>query len=108
MLARTRAIDRLRSRGSRKRLEEPLPSHAEFRSARLDPEQEAHSARERQRVASALQSLPFEQRAALELAMFSGLTHSELAIRLSLPLGTVKTRIRQGMMKLRVSLKESS
>jgi RNA polymerase sigma-70 factor (ECF subfamily) len=107
-LARNKAIDRLRSRGSRTRLEEPMPDHTELRSSGLDPEQEAQTTRSEQRVVNAMQSLPHEQREVLELAIFSGLTHSELALRLNQPLGTVKTRIRQGMMKLRVSLGEWS
>ena len=56
---------------------------------------------QRRRVLAALNTLKPEQRRALELAYFSGLSHSELADRLGLPLGTVKTRIRLGMMKLR-------
>jgi RNA polymerase sigma-70 factor (ECF subfamily) len=106
MLARTRAIDRLRSRQSRTRLEDPLPEQPDFAADILNPEQEAQGARQRQRVLSALQTLTPEQREAIELAVFSGFTHTELAVRLKQPLGTVKTRVRQGMMKLRVTLEE--
>ena len=56
---------------------------------------------QRRRVLAALNTLKPEQRQPLELAYFSGLSHSELAARLGLPMGTVKTRIRLGMMKLR-------
>ena len=64
--------------------------------------------RQRGRVRAALETLPREQREALELGFFSGLTHTELAVRLDQPLGTVKTRIRQGMIKLREILGEAT
>jgi len=57
------------------------------------------------RVAEALADLSPPQRAAIELAFFEGLSHSEIAERLNEPLGTVKTRVRLGMQKLRESLK---
>lgn len=106
MLARSRAIDRLRSRQSRATREETIPEHSEFPSLDPTPEQSTEANRQSQRVRSALASLPPEQREALELAVFSGLTHYELAAKLNQPLGTVKTRIRQGMMKLREFLME--
>ena len=106
MLARTRAIDRLRSRESRTRLEDPLPEKTQFPAVAPSPEQEAQGNRHRALVISALESLSPEQRQAVELAIFSGFTHSELAVRLNQPLGTVKTRVRQGMMKLRAALGE--
>jgi RNA polymerase sigma-70 factor (ECF subfamily) len=55
-------------------------------------------------VARALESLPQDQRVLIEQAYFQGLTQSELAERFKLPLGTVKTRIRTGMMALREQL----
>ncbi|HXF50183.1 MAG TPA: sigma-70 family RNA polymerase sigma factor [Dehalococcoidia bacterium] len=69
-----------------------------------DPGSLAVLVRERQAVREALSALPPEQRLAIELAYFGGLTQSEVAERLSLPLGTVKTRIRLGMQKLRAAL----
>lgn len=104
MLARTRAIDRLRSRESRTRMEDPLPEQTEFPASTPSPEQEAQERWHRDRVVSALETLSPEQRQAVELAVFSGFTHSELAVRLNQPLGTVKTRVRQGMIKLRATL----
>ncbi|HLX44673.1 MAG TPA: sigma-70 family RNA polymerase sigma factor [Bryobacteraceae bacterium] len=106
MLARSRAIDRLRSRQSRASREELLPEHIEFPSPDPTPEQSTEASRQREKVRSALASLPPEQREALELAVFSGLTHYELAAKLNQPLGTVKTRVRQGMIKVRQFLME--
>jgi RNA polymerase sigma-70 factor (ECF subfamily) len=59
-------------------------------------------------VRSALQQIPQEQREALELAFFGGLTHEEIADRLTAPLGTIKARIRRGLLKLRDFLKEET
>jgi RNA polymerase sigma-70 factor (ECF subfamily) len=58
-------------------------------------------------VRRALEQLPENQRSALELAYFEGLSQSEIASRLNQPLGTVKTRMQLGMKKLRESLKEA-
>ena len=104
MLARSRAIDRLRSGTARVRREQDVA-----RQAQLD----GHPAEaprgfdrllrdeRRRRVTAALGSLPDEQRAAIELAFFEGLSHREVAERLEAPLGTVKSRILLGMRKLR-------
>jgi len=59
-----------------------------------------------ERVRRALETLPEEQRQALELAYFEGLSHSEIAERTSQPLGTVKTRVRLGMEKLEALLED--
>ena len=56
------------------------------------------------RIRQSLNALPREQKEALELAYFSGLTHVEIAATLRVPLGTIKTRIRMGMDKLRIAL----
>ncbi|HTQ54832.1 MAG TPA: sigma-70 family RNA polymerase sigma factor [Bryobacteraceae bacterium] len=98
-IARTRAIDRLRAGGKRASFETPLEG-TDVRAAAVPPV-EPGVGRE---VAAALASLAPEQREAIELAYWHGYSHSELADRLGQPLGTVKTRIRMGMMKLRAQL----
>ncbi len=102
MLARSRAIDRLRSRAQRARdRQRPLDEVAPLRDAAPDPEEAAELAARRALVLSALAALSREQREAIELAYFSGLSQTEIAERSGAPLGTVKTRIRLGMLKLR-------
>jgi len=96
-IARNRGIDRLRANNVRVRAVEsaPLPVAAD------SPETRAALSEQQRAVACALQSLPQDQRVLIEQAYFLGLTQSELAERFDLPLGTVKTRIRTGMMALR-------
>ena len=106
VLARSRAIDRIRSRTARERREEPIVDQTLFPSGGNNPEEEFSVGQLRHKVRTALDSLSAEHRRAVELAFFSGLSHSELAERLGLPLGTVKTRIRSSMIKLRESLAE--
>jgi RNA polymerase sigma-70 factor (ECF subfamily) len=103
MLARSRAIDRLRSR-ARLRKEENLDQAVNIASAGETPERASWLGQQRSLVKRALETLSPEQREAIELAYFSGLTQNELAERLHQPLGTVKTRIRLGMIKLRERL----
>jgi RNA polymerase sigma-70 factor (ECF subfamily) len=100
-LTRSRALDRIRARTSRQRNLEPLPTERDLADKASTPEQETALGQERRIVLGALGQLPPEQRRAIELAFFDGLSHSEVAVALNEPLGTVKTRIRLGMMKLR-------
>jgi RNA polymerase sigma-70 factor (ECF subfamily) len=98
-IARTRAIDRLRARDSSARTEaqvaaQPAPPRAPSALELVERRQE------RERVQAALAALPEEQRAALELAYFEGLTHREIADRTQTPLGTVKTRLRLALEKV--------
>jgi RNA polymerase sigma-70 factor (ECF subfamily) len=102
-LARSRAIDRLRARRARPdRGAEPAPADIADRTVSVDLQ--LLSAEQVARVRAALDALPLLQRLAIELAYYEGLTHTEIAERLEQPLGTVKTRIRLAMMKLRESL----
>ena len=106
LLARSRAIDRLRGRGHRQRQRElPLEALVGPSVRNQDsPEESAWLGERRQIVRAALSTLPPEQRQAIELAFYLGLTHVELAAQLGLPLGTVKTHIRRGLFKLREQL----
>ncbi len=110
-ITRYRAIDVLRQRGAR-----PQQDNVEWAESALDlapdpandPEVAATLAMEQRRVRAAVALLPPEQREALALAFFRGLSHGEIAERLGQPLGTVKTRIRLGMQKLRDLLRDES
>jgi RNA polymerase sigma-70 factor (ECF subfamily) len=106
MLARTRAIDRLRARQARPDEDRGLEPAAAVPVPALgpSPEQAVVSADVAKRVKIALSGLPENQRSLLELAYYGGLTHSEIAEKIGIPLGTVKTRIRSGMDALRSAL----
>jgi RNA polymerase sigma-70 factor (ECF subfamily) len=99
-IARSRAIDRLRSRKQLVQREKPL-EEARAATAAVSAEETAARSEMRSLVCSALNTLPAEQREVIELAFYSGFSQSEIAARLGQPLGTVKTRTRRGMMKLR-------
>jgi RNA polymerase sigma-70 factor (ECF subfamily) len=104
-IARTRGIDRLRSGKHDFQSKEPLDSIGEARSTIASPEENTVMSERRLMVRSALDLLSAEQREVIELAYYSGLSHSEIALKLNQPLGTVKTRTRLGMMKLRDTLR---
>ncbi len=101
-VTRNRALDSLRSRALRAEGEMPLDVAIDGLLddtvfAKLDGE----------RVRTALSALPQEQRGPIELGFFGGITHEEIARRTETPLGTVKTRIRAGLRKMRSSLETS-
>ena len=103
-IARNLAIDRLRSKlGQARKAEVDIDVHSELSAEEhsSSPELAAARSQQQQFVAEALSSMPKEQRVLIEYAYFQGYTQSELAEHFSLPLGTVKTRIRTGMAALR-------
>lgn len=102
-ITRNRCVDRIRARGRRAGLVEALENEGWFESggegarvpeAGLEPE-------ELERVRRALEQLPPDQSQALRLAFMNGLSHHDIAEALGVPLGTIKARIRRGMLKLR-------
>ena len=105
-ITRHRAIDQLRRRGSRPEQHSvgwaQIPP--EWEPAVNGPESAVSLGMERERVRAAIASLPQEQQQVLALAYFQGLSQSQIAEATGLPLGTVKTRIRLGMQKLRERL----
>lgn len=106
-ITRNRAIDERRRLSRRFRREEPAtdePSEIRGHDRRDDPQLATDLAEERTLVRAALARLPEAQRQVIELAYFGGLTQTEIAERTGAPLGTVKTRVRLAMAKLRTTL----
>jgi RNA polymerase sigma-70 factor, ECF subfamily len=109
-LCRSRAIDRVRARGRRDAALDTLARSEggregpEASSAGAGPEEAADRMLKRRRIGAALGSLSQEQRRAVEMAYYEGLSHTEIAAALGAPLGTVKTRIRDGLLVLRQKL----
>jgi RNA polymerase sigma-70 factor (ECF subfamily) len=100
-VARNRTLDAVRSRSNRPTEEIPIDLPAESATdttvfARIDA----------QRVRGALSVLNEEQRTPIEMGFFAGITHEEIARRTGVPLGTIKTRIRTGLRRMRESLAE--
>jgi RNA polymerase sigma-70 factor, ECF subfamily len=105
-LARSRGIDRLRNLAARERV--ALAGAREPSEEVSDAMADAFRSEQRGLVTSALDQLPDEQRRPLMLAYFEGLTQSEIASKLNAPLGTVKTRMRTGLSRLRELLGNQS
>ena len=103
IIFRNKAIDRARARRRRQQLSEDAAE--EVPTLLGEPPEQADQAADRSeraaQVKSALESLPAEQRKCIEWAFLRGYTHHELAERLGEPLGTVKTNIRRGLLRLR-------
>ena len=95
VITRNRAIDALRRRKPEHDIEDVVLS------VEPDMAEEADRVRVRESVRRALEAMPEPQRKTLELAYFEGLTHSEIAAKTGEPLGTIKTRIRAGLLTLR-------
>ena len=99
-IVHNRGIDQLRSHASRRRTQERVEASAP-RSQPSEAFTETWRNSQRDQVREALNTLPAEQLKILELAYFSGYTHVEISELLSLPLGTVKGRMRLGLKKIR-------
>jgi RNA polymerase sigma-70 factor, ECF subfamily len=99
--ARSRAIDRLRFENRKKRSRD---GHVELRDQMADPRDVAALREQDESLRAAIATLTPDERQAIEATFFGGLTHSEAAERLTQPLGTIKTRIRSALHKLRQAL----
>jgi len=108
LLTRSRVIDRLRARKRRLRVVDSATGDEDADVADASTMESAADTADKNdeaaRVRSVLNNLPSEQREAIELAFFGDLTHHEIAARLGEPLGTIKARIRRGLLKLRERL----
>ncbi len=109
-IARSRALDLMRAATRRARtrvdaVQGVVDGPPAMGNVGREPDYAAEQNERRQRVQTALADLPDDQRKAIELAYYGGMSQSEIAHHLNEPLGTVKTRIRSGMMKLRDALR---
>ena len=105
MLARSRALDSLRSRKYQS-LTQSLDTAGALLDHAPSPEENLASDRRRTRIRAVLHSLAPEQREAIELAFYQGLSHAAIAAKLRQPVGTIKSRIRLGMRHLRERFRE--
>jgi len=108
-LARNRALDHLRLKSERqRRREEQTGEFPQIATAAPEYEKALDEKRRAERVRSLMSSLPAAQKKAIELAYFEGLSHSEIAASLHEPLGTVKSWIRNGLLRLKEGLQATS
>ncbi|MGB2622767.1 MAG: sigma-70 family RNA polymerase sigma factor [Candidatus Acidiferrum sp.] len=107
-MARNRALDHLRQKSERQRRREDLPE--ELPSVIIAPDYETllDDKRRAERVRALMASLAPQQKRAIELAYFEGLSHSEIAAKLKEPLGTVKSWIRNGLLRLKAGLQATT
>lgn len=107
-MARSRSIDRRRSRVAKEVQVSRFVKHASANTQQFVDDHTAESAclkgEKRKLVSTALEGLPDTQKKSLQLAFFFGLTHVEVAEKLKLPIGTVKSHIRRGLLQLRSDL----
>lgn len=110
-ITRSRALDRLRTRGYKGNQRENSGGIDPDEMAQVggaDPLEQAHQSQCMERVRAALECIPPEQRKVIEEAYLRGYSQSEVAGRLGMPLGTVKTRMRDGMKTLQILLKDAA
>jgi RNA polymerase sigma-70 factor (ECF subfamily) len=105
-LARSRILDRLRKIQRLHKVTDAVDAggEIEFPTKSVDPIEEVEIGERRERVLAALSCIPVEQREVIELAYYQGLSHTEIAARTGLSLGTVKTRLRLGLSKLKTAI----
>jgi RNA polymerase sigma-70 factor (ECF subfamily) len=103
-----RAIDRVRRAGKRELSEGALEGLPERPDESTNVEHEVTASMEAATVREAMRILPREQQQAIELAYFSGLSHSEIARALDVPIGTIKGRLRIGLQKMRTFLDQAT
>lgn len=106
-IVKSRAIDRIRSNDTRARLAESITLESTPLSEDNNVGEQLDGRRAAHHVQGLLSTLPTEQREVLELAYFQGLSHQEISSRTSLPLGTVKTRVRRATLKLAELVRET-
>ncbi len=108
-MTRSRILDKLRaSRAGKRQVGRPVPDDQPIIDASIrQPSDQILLSEERARVNAALSQLPDGQRALVEMAFYNAMSHSEIAERVGEPLGTVKSRIRQGLIRIRNLLLEA-
>ena len=109
-LARSRILDRLRKIQRLNKVNTIITAEKEivFPTISVDPLEAVEIAERQQQVLTALAKIPPEQRQVIEMAYYQGLTHTEIAAATGLSLGTVKTRLRLGLSKLKVTFETES
>jgi RNA polymerase sigma-70 factor (ECF subfamily) len=107
-MARNLAIDRIRQNEARRKISGIEFEIGDLTARGASPEGQTHDNQQRQWLRTFLLVLPKEQRQMLFMAFFSGFTHSEISAYLGQPLGTVKTKIRTALLKLRTLIEQPS